>query len=176
MNFRWYNHINCLKFPKTFSILQQIPNLSLAGITVLEPHSKVLPHIGETNAIIRCHFGLKVPGKNMDCGISVNGEARSLQNGKLLMFSDAHYHNTWNNTDERRFILVLDIIQPQFVYMSSWVCSNSLATLTLKYIDERIKIIAIFPNWFLQLLLKPIAVFWFFYLPLQKQFRWFYIY
>lgn len=174
MNFRWYNHKNCIKFPKTFAFLKRIPNLSFAGITVLEPHSKVLPHIGETNAIIRCHFGLKVPGNYMECGIRVNGEDRGLQQGKLLMFSDAHYHTTWNNTNERRFIIVLDVIQPQFAHMGNWVCANSLAALTIKYIDERIKIINPLPNGVLQVMLKLFAVAWWCFLPLQKRFKWFY--
>lgn len=170
MNFRWYNHSNCKKYSKTFALLQAIPNISFAGITVLEPHGKVLPHIGETNATIRCHLGLKIPGNYLDCGIRVNGENRGLQEGKLLMFSDAHFHTTWNNTDERRFVLILDIVQPQFAHKANWVCANSLAALTIKYLDERIKIINPLPNFVLQIMLKTLAVMWFLYLPIQKQF------
>jgi aspartyl/asparaginyl beta-hydroxylase (cupin superfamily) len=174
MNFRWYNHKNCLKYPVTFSILCSIPNVSFAGITVLEPHSKVLPHIGETNAIIRCHLGLKIPGKYLECGIKVNGEERGYEQGKLLMFSDAHFHSTWNNTAERRFMLILDIIQPQFVHKGNWVCAQSLAALTIKYIDEYIRIITPLPNTLLSAMRICCAMLWWFYLPLQKRFRWFY--
>lgn len=175
MNFRWYNHKNCLKYPRTFAILKSIPNLSFAGITVLEPHSKVLPHIGETNAIIRCHYGLKVPGKYLDCGIMVNGEKRGQQNGKLLMFSDAHLHSAWNNTDDRRFVLVLDVVQEQFAHKSNWVCANALGALTIKFFDEKIPIIKHFPHPMLHVLHKSFAVGWWLYLPIQKQFRYFYL-
>ncbi len=173
-NFRWYNHRNCLKYPQTYAILQSIPNISFAGITVLEPHSKVLPHIGETNAIIRCHLGLQIPGQYMDCGIEVGGEKRGYHQGQLLMFSDAHMHTTWNDTGERRFMLILDVIHPDFVQKGDWVCANSLAALTIKYIDERIPVIKILPDLILSIWLRMLAVVWCFFLPLQKRFRWFY--
>lgn len=173
-NFRWYNHKNCLKYPRTFALIQSIPNVSFAGITVLEPHSKVLPHIGETNAIIRCHLGLKIPGQYMDCGIQVDDERRGYHEGKMLMFSDAHMHTTWNNTDERRFMLILDVIQPQFADKGNWVCASSLAALTIKYLDERISLIKPLPNFILAILLNIFAVVWFLFLPIQKRFRWFY--
>jgi ornithine lipid ester-linked acyl 2-hydroxylase len=174
MNFRWYNHANCVKYPRTFSILQSIPNISFAGITVLEPHSKVLPHIGETNATIRCHFALKIPGKYLDCGIRVNGEDRGYEQGKVLLFSDAHFHTTWNNTNERRFIIVFDVVQNQFAHKSNWVCANSLSALTIKYLDEHVKIIKPLPQFALSALHGFFAALWYVYLPVQKRFSLFY--
>jgi len=173
-NFRWYNHKNCLKYPKTFALIQSIPNVSFAGITVLEPHSKVLPHIGETNAIIRCHLGLRIPGQYLDCGIQVDDEQRGYYEGKMLMFSDAHMHTTWNNTEERRFMLILDVIQPQFADRGDWVCACSLAALTIKYFDERISLIKPLPDFILTVMLNAFAAVWFLFLPIQKRFRWFY--
>ena len=173
-NFRWYNHKNCLKYPRTFALIQSIPDVSFAGITVLEPHSKVLPHIGETNAIIRCHLGLKIPGQYLDCGIQVDDEKRGYEEGKMLMFSDAHMHTTWNDTDGRRFLLILDVVQPQFAHKADWVCANSLAALSIKYVDEKIPIIKTLPNPILTAMLKSLALAWALFLPLQKQFVWFY--
>jgi ornithine lipid ester-linked acyl 2-hydroxylase len=173
-NFRWYDHRNCKKYPKTFAILRSIPNFSFAGITVLEPHSKVLPHIGETNATIRCHFGLKIPGKYLDCGIRVNDEDRGYEEGKVLMFSDAHFHTTWNNTDERRFVIVFDVVQNQFAHKSNWVCASSLSALTIKYIDERVKIIKPLPQFVLSFMHQLIALAWLAFLPVQKRFSLFY--
>lgn len=175
MNFRWYDHKNCLKYPRTFAILQAIPDISFAGITVLEPHSRVLPHIGETNAIIRCHLGLKVPGNYLDCGMMVNGEKRGHQNGKVLMFSDAHLHTTWNDTDERRFVLVFDVVQEQFAHKSNWVCANALAALTIKYLDEKIPLIKPLPTGILRVFQKILAAAWRLYLPVQKRFRYGYM-
>lgn len=175
MNFRWYDHKNCIKYPQTFALLSTIPNLSFAGITVLDPYSKVLPHIGETNATIRCHLGLFVPGSNMDCGIMVNGEKRAHENGKVIMFSDAHLHTTWNNTDEKRYLLVFDIVQQQFAWKSNWVCANALSALSLKYLDEKLPFIKSTPDMLLKIILTLMAVLWWIYLPVQKQFRYIYL-
>ena len=175
MNFRWYDHENCIKYPQTFAILKSIPNLSFGGITVLDAHSRVLPHIGETNATIRCHLGLFVPGNNMDCGIMVNGEKRAHENGKVLMFSDAHLHTTWNDTDEKRYVLVFDIVQQQFAEKSNWICANSLAALTIKYMDEKIPLIKPLPDTLLQGIRELLAILWWIYLPLQKRFRYIYL-
>ena len=172
LNFKWYDHENCIKYPKTFELLMSIPNISFGGITVLEHSSKVLPHIGETNATIRCHLGLYVPGSNMDCGIMVNGEKRAHENGKVIMFSDAHLHTTWNNTNEKRVVLVFDIVQQQFAAKSNWVCANALAALSLKFFDEKLKFIKPTPDMLLQVLLKSFAILWWIYLPIQKQFKY----
>lgn len=173
-NFRWYNHKNCLKYPKTFALLQTIPHISFAGITVLEPHSRVLPHIGETNAIIRCHLGLQIPGQYLDCGIQVDDEKRGYHTGRLLMFSDAHMHTTWNDTDQRRFLLILDVIHPDFVKKGNWVCAQSLGALTIKYIDEKIPVISFLPSPVLTACLKVLALAWYLFLPVQKRFAVFY--
>lgn len=172
MNFKWYDHGNCLKYPRTFNIMQSIPNLSFAGIAVLEPRSRVLPHIGETNATIRCHLGLKIPGKYLDCGMMVNGEKRGYEQGKVLMFSDAHLHTVWNDTDERRFIIVFDVVQEQFAHKKNWVCAKALGALTLKYLDEKIPLIKPMPAPLLQGLHMAFSSLWFLYLPVQKQFRY----
>lgn len=175
MNFRWYDHENCLKYPKTFALLMSVPHISFGGITVLNPHSRVLPHIGETNATIRCHLGLSVPGKNLDCGIMVNGEKRAHQTGKVVLFSDAHIHTTWNDTDERRVILVFDVVQKEFTNKSDWVCANALGALTIKYLDEKIPLVKQLPSIVLQALHKSLSFAWRIYLPIQKKFKYFYI-
>jgi aspartyl/asparaginyl beta-hydroxylase (cupin superfamily) len=174
MNFRWYNHANCLRYPKTFNILRGIPNLCFAGITVLEPHSRVLPHIGETNATIRCHFGLRVPGNYLDCGIMVNGEKRGQRNGKVLMFSDAHLHTAWNDTDEKRVVIVFDVVQNQFADKALWVCAQALGALTVKFIDQKVPLIKPLSRGLLSGLHFVLSVIWLLYLPVQKQFRYFY--
>lgn len=174
MNFGWFDHKNCLKYPETFKILKGIPDIVFAGVTVLNPKSKVLPHIGETNATIRCHLGLYVPGSRMDCGITVKGESREHHNGKVVMFSDAHLHTTWNNTDEQRVLLVFDVVQKQFAHKADWVCANALAALTIKYIDEKFPLIRPMPQLLLGAFHKLLAIGWRVYLPIQKQFKMFY--
>jgi hypothetical protein len=65
-------------------------------------------------------------------------------------------------------------LQNQFAHKANWVCACSLSALTIKYIDERIKIIKPLPAFLLSALHLTFSVAWFLFLPLQKQFKWFY--
>jgi aspartyl/asparaginyl beta-hydroxylase (cupin superfamily) len=170
-NFGWKKHKNCERFPKTHALLMRVPNLIFAGVTVLEPHSKVLPHNGETNTTIRCHLGLKIPAPYPDCGVRVGGEERGWEDGKILMFSDAHYHTTWNNTDERRFVLVFDIIRDEYAANKTMVCAKVLGGLSLKYFYGKNPRLKQIPLPLIQLCHVLFTAFWFLYLPLQHRFR-----
>ncbi|MCY7294916.1 aspartyl/asparaginyl beta-hydroxylase domain-containing protein [Alteromonas sp. a30] len=105
---------NAKKYPKTWEVLNKIPNLCAASFNLLEPGTTIKPHYGNTNAIIRCHLGLRIPAQAPRCGFRVGTETRSWHDGKVLMFCDAHEHTAWNNTDQQRYIMVLDIVRPEF--------------------------------------------------------------
>ena len=105
---------NCRRFPRTWALLRGIPGLTAASLNLLEGGTTIKPHFGNTDAIIRCHLGLVVPEPAPKCAFRVGGETRSWDEGRLLMFCDAHQHTAWNNSDRRRYILVLDIMRPQF--------------------------------------------------------------
>jgi len=170
-NFGWKKHGNCERFPKTYLLFKKIPYLIFAGITVLEPHSKVLPHNGETNTTIRCHLGLKIPAPLPVCGVRVGNEEQSWYDGKVLMFSDAHYHSTWNDSDERRFVLVFDMVRPEYAHDKKWVCAKSLGALTLKYFYVKHPYVKRFPYSLLGLFHNLFSMLWFIYLPLQNRFK-----
>lgn len=113
-------------FPETYEILTQNKDLTLAGITTLKAGGRLMPHCGETNAIIRCHIGLKVPGKLPDLGLKVKSESRSWEEGKAFAFNDAFVHEAWNNTSEDRFVLVFDIIKPEYSKYKKLICAYCL--------------------------------------------------
>jgi len=121
------NH--CRKFPRTWEILKRIPNITGASFNLLEARTTIRPHIGNTNAIIRCHLGLSIPDSVPRCGFRVGSEMRSWQEGKLLMFCDAHEHTAWNNTGEQRYILVIDIMRKEFGHKTLATSSRVLASI-----------------------------------------------
>lgn len=169
-NFGWKKHKNCHRFPFTHSLLLKVPNLIFAGITVLEPNSRVLPHNGETNTTIRCHLGLKIPGGLPDCGVQVGNEMQEWKEGEIMMFSDAHYHQTWNLTNERRFVLVFDIIRPEYARHPFRIMSNSLGALTLKFFYSKYPSLKQLPAWHIKAWHKIFSLVWMAYLPLQRRF------
>lgn len=125
------SHNNCQKCPKTWELLKDIPNLSAASFNLLEPNTTIKPHHGDTNAIIRCHMGLVIPAPKPSCAFRVGTETRSWQEGKFFMFCDAHEHTAWNNTQDKRYILVVDIIRPEFQQKRKYISSAVLASINM---------------------------------------------
>lgn len=169
-NFLWKYHPNCKKYPETYKLLKSIPGLTFAEFTVLEPHSRVLPHIGETNATIRGHLGISIPGTLPEAGIRVGDQERSWEEGKTVLFSDCHRHTVWNETDGRRFVLVFDVIRDEYVGRKYWMSAQSLSALTIKYFDTKFDLLHRLPKWMLKAKHKAIAALWYIYLPLQNRF------
>ena len=129
-------HKNCARCPETTRILESIPNLTAGSLSVLEPGSNINPHQGDTDAIIRCHLGLVIPGKLPECGFQVGTEVRPWEEGKSLPFCDAHTHWAWNQTTERRMILIVDVVRPEYARMKNAVCANVLASSLLQMLYQ----------------------------------------
>jgi aspartyl/asparaginyl beta-hydroxylase (cupin superfamily) len=129
---------NCAQFPRTWEILKDIPNITAASLNVLEPQTTIKPHVGNTNAIIRCHLGLVVPEPAPRCAFRVGAETRSWDEGKFLMFCDAHQHTAWNNTDRKRYILVVDVMRPEFMHLKKSTSSRVLAAIYHEAAYQRI--------------------------------------
>ena len=145
-------------FPETFRIFAERPEFTLAGITTLEPGGRLMSHCGETNAVIRCHVGLKVPGTLPDLGLKVNGESVCWQEGKVLAFTDAYQHEVWNDTAESRYVLAFDIVRPEFRRYRAWICAHCLALQIVRFGLERLRMYDQTPGWLRSLLTKPFAV------------------
>lgn len=171
-NFMWKYHENCQRFPKTYQILKRIPFLTFAEVTILEPHSEILPHIGETNTTMRGHLGLSIPEPLPNAGIEVNNEKRGWEEGKIVLFSDAHRHRVWNHTSGRRMVLVFDVIKEEYQDKARWYCAQSLSTLVIKGIDSRKTIIKKMPKPAQKLIHYIISGSWYLYLPLQRKISW----
>ncbi len=123
---------NCIKAPKTWALLKTIPNITAASFNLLEPGATIKPHNGDTNAIIRCHLGLVVPGTAPQCAFRVGSEIRGWEEGKFLMFCDAHEHTAWNNTNQLRYILVVDVMRPEYAARSRAISARVLASINMQ--------------------------------------------
>lgn len=123
---------NCRRFPKIWALLRDVPGIIAISLNMLDADTTIKPHIGNTNAIIRCHLGLVVPEPAPRCGFRVGSETRSWNEGEFLMFCDAHRHTAWNNTDRRRYILVVDVMRPEFMRTKLGTSSRVLAAINFE--------------------------------------------
>jgi ornithine lipid ester-linked acyl 2-hydroxylase len=123
-------------FQKTMALVNTIPGVINVGFNILEPNSKIKPHGGDTNAIIRNHMGLKIPASSPTCTLKVKGEERGWENGKVLSFIDAFQHEAWNSSNEIRIILLFDILKPEFLKEQNRICATILSSLYVQRIGN----------------------------------------
>lgn len=167
-NYTWKKRRNLKRFPVTAALLGQIPNLTYAAMNMLEPHAAIYPHHGDTNTTIRCHLGIRIPAGLPQCGIRVDGEERSWEEGKILAFSDAHLHSVWNHTDQHRFIFVIDVMHPDYAGNRNRICARVLATLSIKHFFYKLHRSSIPPKWILVPLQFFFSLLWQVFLALQS--------
>lgn len=98
--------------PWTTQLIESIPEIHLAMISILKAGGKISPHSGGFRGCLRYHLGLDTPQSD-DCFIVVGGQKYSWRNGQDVIFDDTFYHYVQNNTDRDRIILFLDIERPQ---------------------------------------------------------------
>ena len=155
-------------FPKTYDIIDKNPLITLAGITSLAPKSRLKSHCGETNSIIRCHLGLKVPGKLPELGLKVKGQSVCWEEGGVFAFNDAYQHEAWNESGEYRYVLVFDFIRPEFAKYRVWICAYCLGIEAMRVILEKFRLYEKTPVFIRALITKPLAVILWVYLKLKE--------
>ena len=77
--------------------------------SLLSPHTHIPAHSGETNARLLVHLPLIVPG---NCRFRVGNETRDWKEGQAWIFDDTINHEAWNDSDDLRVILMIDVWNP----------------------------------------------------------------
>lgn len=112
---KWYDKIHenaLINCPETSKIISKLGDVHIAMFSILEPGKVIPPHKGPSTGCLRYHLGLKVPKDKENCYIKVNNEKFSWDEGKGLIFDDTYVHSVYNNTNETRIILFVDIERP----------------------------------------------------------------
>lgn len=103
---------NCERCPETTKLVENIPGMKTAFFSILAPGKHIPEHRGLYKGFIRYHLGVKIPSPPTLCGITVDGETRHWEEGKSLIFDDTYQHEAWNDSDEIRVVLFMDILRP----------------------------------------------------------------
>lgn len=110
--------------PETLGILlNSSDNILHAGFSLLEPKCKIEKHRDYDNRFYRLQIPLIIPDENdikTDNNITVNDNLAVLQveddyriykSTEYFMFDDTCYHNAWNDTDQNRIVLIVDLLK-----------------------------------------------------------------
>lgn len=103
---------NCQQCPNTARILEKIPRLQSAWFSILAPGYHIPPHSGVTKGVVRTHLGLIIPDDREACRIRVGDQTRRWEEGKCLVLDDTFDHEVWNETDQQRVVLIVDVERP----------------------------------------------------------------
>jgi ornithine lipid ester-linked acyl 2-hydroxylase len=98
--------------PQTAELMQRIPGMTTAMFSILSPRKHILDHRGPYKGVLRYHLGLIVPKDAERCRIRVGEDIRHWREGESLIFDDTFNHEVWNDTDETRVVLFVDVLRP----------------------------------------------------------------
>lgn len=124
--------------PVTSAALAEVDQADIAGLcpnamySALEPHTRIPPHHGETNARLVVHLPLIVPG---DCLLRVGFETRRWVPGRILAFDDSIEHEARNDSDALRVVLIFDVWNPLLSHGEREVV-RALAAATREFAPE----------------------------------------
>ncbi len=106
---------HCARCPNTAALLETLPLLRQPGFgptaifSVLAPRTHIPPHTGSTNTRSLVHLPLILPGPSR---FRVGNETREWKMGEAWVFDDTIEHEAWNEADQTRVILILDLWNP----------------------------------------------------------------
>jgi ornithine lipid ester-linked acyl 2-hydroxylase len=86
--------------------------MTTAMFSILSPRKHILDHRGPYKGVLRYHLGLIVPRDAQACRIRVGEDFRHWVEGESMIFDDTYNHEVWNDTDETRVVLFVDVLRP----------------------------------------------------------------
>jgi len=103
---------NCDVCASTTRLIEAVPGMKTAFFSILGPGKHIPEHCGPYAGVLRYHLGLMVPQEKKACRIRVAEEIAHWEEGRSLVFDDTYPHEVWNDTDEYRVVLFLDVVRP----------------------------------------------------------------
>jgi aspartyl/asparaginyl beta-hydroxylase (cupin superfamily) len=106
---------NARHCPKTLAAIAGMDQPVVPGaspnamFSLLAPNTRIPPHTGVANTRLVCHLPLIVPP---GCCFRVGESKREWRVGKAFVFDDTIEHEAWNDSDELRVVLIIDLWPP----------------------------------------------------------------
>jgi len=110
--FGFRSDFNLARCPETRRLLDAIPGLENAWLSILEPGYHVPSHSGITKGLINCLLGLKVPSPPGSSRIRVGDQVRAFAEGEAIVLDDTVTHEVWNEGQEPRVVLLASFHRP----------------------------------------------------------------
>jgi aspartyl/asparaginyl beta-hydroxylase (cupin superfamily) len=102
---------NAALCPKTVEILRGIPGIVDAFFSILEPGKSVPAHEGPSYCHLRYHAAFQVPRENPP-SIRIKDQHYTWKEGESILFDDSWEHEVYNQSDDVRVVLIVDVLRP----------------------------------------------------------------
>ncbi len=102
---------NSARCPATSALVAAVPDLEIAGFTVLAPGTHIPGHRGPYRSL-RYQLGVRIPGPDGACRLRVDDEVVVWRDGHALAFDDAVDHEAWNDADQPRYVFFVQTTWP----------------------------------------------------------------
>jgi aspartyl/asparaginyl beta-hydroxylase (cupin superfamily) len=114
-----------VKFPKLFSLINNIQGVMSVSYSLLKPGTHIVPHKGYddySQKVLRYHMGMIVP--KGDVAIRVEKDTMKWSEGKSFIFDDYMVHEAWNFTNENRIVLIIDFLKKEYMDGTMFLDAN----------------------------------------------------
>ena len=142
------NDRQCEQCPMTARAAEAVPFIDTTNFgptimySLLAPHTRIPPHSSVTNARLVVHLPLIVPD---GCAFRVGNDVRPWREGEAWVFDDTIEHEAWNDSDQHRMILMIDIWNPYLSIAERELVSELLNGVREYYDGDRVDIITGLP-------------------------------
>jgi ornithine lipid ester-linked acyl 2-hydroxylase len=157
------------KLPVTWNVFGKLAPVVSVSVSRLIAGTILPKHHGDTNAIQRCHLGITIPAGAPDCMFVVEEEEREWTEGKILAFCDARMHYAKNVSAKDRYVILFDVIRPEFISSKDWICATIITTHFLHLLDMKLHVHCKTPPWLLKVLVGIISPFAYLFLKIQRK-------
>ena len=107
---------NAARAPITAALIEKVPGLVTANFSVMEAGGHIPRHWGMTKGMLTYHLALKAPRDWQRCRMHIEeGESVHVmhwRDGESFLFDDMFNHEVWNETEDDRYILLIQIKRP----------------------------------------------------------------
>jgi len=99
-------------FPALVRLLKDIPEVCSCSISVLQEGVHIPIHVGYYKGIMRYMIPIIVPKDRDNVFLCVNELKYSWTEGVGILWDDTYPHKVYNNTNEIRVVIYMDIVRP----------------------------------------------------------------
>ena len=99
-------------FPSLVRLLRTVPQIGTCAVSVLQDGVHIPIHVGYYKGIMRYMIPVVVPKDRENVFLCVNELKYCWTEGMGVLWDDTYPHKVYNNTDEIRVVIYMDVVRP----------------------------------------------------------------